>query len=247
MSTVEKDITGNITVLILNHGITNPINPQVIKDLIQELDDISTNGLIITSANNKFFSIGFDLPRLLELDRKGFEKFYQAFNELCLKLFSLPIPTLTAIPGHCIAAGCIIAACTDFRFMVNTKAKLGVTAVKLGLPVPYLSERIVQQVLDNEVANKLLSTGELYDVNWAKDVAYTNELLEPDELYGKSKQFLERFINQSGDKFAQEKITKTKPIIQSYLDNKTTDEENFVNTWFSSAIQERLREATKKF
>jgi enoyl-CoA hydratase/carnithine racemase len=252
MELVGSENKNGILYVTLNGSVTNPINPETTRALIDALSEASKNecqinALLLTSANNKFFSIGFDLPRLLELDRDGLAEFYEAFNELCLKLYSLPIPTMTAITGHCIAAGCIITACTDFRFMADGRGKIGVTATKLGLPVPFLARSIVHQLLGDEIARELLSTGNLYDINWAYQVKYISAIKNPDKLISASQEFLNKQIINGKDDFAKLKMKKIQSIKNAFIENKEKDAILFIDQWFMPEVQERLKDAVKKF
>jgi len=252
MELLKSENFDGISIITLTAGITNPINPETTDELLTTLTKISSGntgykGLILTSANSKFFSIGFDIPKLLLLDRAGLGAFYDAFNELCLKLYSLPMPTLTAIPGHCIGAGCIIAACTDFRFITPGKTKIGITATKLRLPVPFLADKIVRQVIKNKNADELLSTGNLYDINWAKQVGYIDEIQQTVTLFTRVKSFLKKIINQSNEEFLKAKEIKINSIRQAYYENKKEDANNFIDKWFTPKVQTQLKEATKKY
>jgi enoyl-CoA hydratase/carnithine racemase len=247
MSTVKHEVLNEISIITLTGGVTNPINPKTTNELLEILDSELGKGLILTSGNTKFFSIGFDLPSLLKLDIPQLTDFYNNFNELCLKLFTLQRPTLAAISGHCVAAGCIIAACTDYRLIAEGNAKLGITATKLGLPVPYLASRIIHQVLNDIDANDLISTGELFDINWAKRAQYIDEIKSADSLFISAQEIMKKLIGQENMKFKETKKSKTKSIEDAYFANKEQDANNFINKWFTPEVQLSLKDAVKKF
>ena len=125
MNMIDREFSGSTLIARINNGKTNAIN----LDLIQELEKIvqevrnegKINSLVLTSANEKFFSIGFDLPNLIGLDQGDFQSFYSAFNQTCLDLFTCPKPIVAAINGHAIAGGCILALCCDYRFIADGK------------------------------------------------------------------------------------------------------------------------------
>lgn len=250
MAAIKSTYKDKIFRITLASNITNPINLETTRALLEalsEVSEVSAKGLLLTSDNTKFFSIGFDVPRLLELDEEGMAEFYTSFNELCLRLYSLPIPTLSAIPGHCIAAGCILAACTDYRFMVSGKAKIGVTATKLGLPVPFLSDLIVRTVFKEEFANELLSTGDLYDITWAKNSGFIDEIKAPKTLLEDSLEFLVNKIKHIDNELKEVKTRNIELITKVYHEYKESDADNFISKWFSSEVQTKLLEAKKKF
>ncbi len=251
MKLISTEIINQITVIKLTGSITNPIDLDTTRELLNSLSALSasteTKGLILTSGNNKFFSIGFDIPQLLELDRNGFSEFYDKFNELCLALFSLPMLTLSSIPGHCIGAGCILAACTDFRFIARGSTKTGVTATKFGLPVPYLADKIIHNLLGDDHAEELLSTGELYDINWSQAVGYIDKVKSQETLLADAQAFLEFQIIHPDPEFINKKTTKIRSIKQAYLENKYRDKIKFIEKWFSPDVRDSLIKAKNKF
>ena len=93
---ISLEIQNSVALLRLNHGVTNPINLALVNELKDLLSQISENqqiiSLVLTSSNDKFFSIGFDIPALYDLPMEEFKVFYQAFNCLCLDLYTLPKP-----------------------------------------------------------------------------------------------------------------------------------------------------------
>ena len=252
MALAKSTIKDNIAVLTMTSSVTNPINPDMVTALLSHVNKIENkasklNGFILTSDSKKFFSIGFDISKLLRLKEKNLAKFYNDFNELCLKIFTLRIPTLSVITGHYVAAGCIIASCTDFRYLADGAAKTGITAVKFGLPVPYLAKRIVHQRIEDRIAYEFLTMGELYDPAWAVGVGLVDRIIPQDQLMKEALKFLKDFETNHDLNFIKNKREKSESITQDYLSAKENDHEKFVSTWFSDNVQEALHEAKSKF
>ena len=91
------DVQDNVGIVKLNHGVTNAIHLDLVHALLETLQkarsEFRLRGLVFASANEKFFSIGFNLPELIELPEKDFKTFYTSFNQMCLELFTFPRPT----------------------------------------------------------------------------------------------------------------------------------------------------------
>ena len=252
MALANYTIKENIAILSMTGSVTNPINPEMVAALLSHVNKIENNvsklyGFIFTSDSKKFFSIGFDIPKLLKLKESNLKKFYSDFNQLCLKIFTLPVPTLSVIPGHFVGAGCILASCTDFRFLVEGTAKTGITAVKFGLPVPYLAKRIVHQRLEDRIAYEFLTIGELYDPAWAVGVGLVDRIIPQDQLMKNALKFLKGFETNNDLTLTRNKRERSEIIKQDYLSTKENDFEKFVSTWFSDNVQEALHEAKNKF
>ena len=103
MEMVSVENHGRVAFIKLNHGVSNALNPEVVQKLKtllgQVKEDVAVNSLVLGSANEKFFSIGFDIPVLFEMIRNDFMEFYRLFNQFCLDLFALPKPTVAALTG----------------------------------------------------------------------------------------------------------------------------------------------------
>ena len=101
----------NTALLILDRGVTHAIAHQTITDLLSLLEDTAADGtvrgLVLGSANDKFLSIGFDIPRLLQLSTEEMGCFYHDFNSLCLRLYTFPKPTVAAVDGVSLAANSV--------------------------------------------------------------------------------------------------------------------------------------------
>ena len=67
MGTINVEMCDGIAVLELNNGITNAISPGLAADLAQALKDaeLSARGVVLC-GNEKFFSMGFNLPELIK-------------------------------------------------------------------------------------------------------------------------------------------------------------------------------------
>jgi enoyl-CoA hydratase/carnithine racemase len=251
MTLVKIEISNDIAIIRLNNGVTNPINTKLCYDLINALNKVKQTsplqGLILTSASTKFFSIGFDIPTLIKQDRYGIAEFYQAFNDLCEILFTMPIYTLSAITGHYVAGGSLISASTDSRIVVEGRAKTGITAIKLGLAVPLLGQLIVRLRMKAEYADEFLTTGDFYEIPWAHESGYIDKLSSQEDLLDDAiKEIINNEASQLSD-YKHKKELMTRPIIDEYKKNLEHDRIKFVNSWFDPKVQQALYEAMEKF
>jgi enoyl-CoA hydratase/carnithine racemase len=91
MSKVNLEAHDAVAVLRLKNGVTNAISPELVDDLLATMKQmkIEFNGMVL-AGGDKFFCIGFDLPKLLQLDRPEMTEFYVRFNQAVLDLYTLP-------------------------------------------------------------------------------------------------------------------------------------------------------------
>ncbi|KAL1806449.1 hypothetical protein ACET3Z_029517 [Daucus carota] len=144
MCTLQK--RGNIFVLTLTGDDQHRLNPSLISTLRSHLSQAkaqSTRGsALLTLAQGKFFSNGFDLDwaektagpsgsardKLLEM--------VELFRPVVADLMDLPMPTVAAVTGHAAAAGMVLALSHDHVLMRRDRGIMYMSEVDIGLTLP---------------------------------------------------------------------------------------------------------------
>ncbi len=251
MGMVEIETENDVAVIRLNNGRKNPINPEFVDALSNAFDEVNESekvgSVILTGSNDRFFSIGLDVPSLIDYERSEFRKFIRDFNLLCLHIYTLPKPTVASINGHAIAGGCILALCCDYRFAGEGKRLIGLNEVRLGVSVPYLPHKILEQIAGERVATEMIYGGEFYSPEKALEMGVVDGVFRSEELLKKS---LEKAISLGEiprKAFAAVKVDRTEGIKEKAIQRLERDVDVFVELWFSDEGQKRLREAAKNF
>ena len=248
MGTINVDTCDDIAILRLDNGVTNAISPQLAADLTQALKDVRrfAKGVVLC-GNEKFFSMGFNLPELIQLDRSGMREFLFGFNGAIRDLYGLPLPTAVAIEGHAIAGGTILALAADFRVVAAGKKLLGLNEIKLGLPVPYLAMMILGQKVGHATALQIIYHGEFVKAEKAFDLALVDELVAPGSARDRAVERIKTIAGYPSEAFELMKKTQTASISAKYADNHAAQQERFLDCWFSREAQVLLQEAAAKF
>ena len=248
---LSSEIRYEVAIIKLDRGITNALNPDLIRALAEELLKVKGNpdvkGIVLASANEKFFSIGFDIPELYELSREDFSVFYHAFNELCLNLYSFPKPTVAAITGHAIAGGCILALCCDYRLIADGRKLMGLNEIKLGVPVPYPADRILRQTIGDRFAREVIESGEFYDPRELLRSGMVDGTFPIDEVLPKSIEkanYLGNLPQEAYQAVKQNRVEILEAQIKAHLRVK---EQLFIAQWYSEESRILLKEAMQKF
>lgn len=251
MKWIEAADEDGVRILKLNHGVTNAINGELLEDLRDSLLEVQNNptirALVLTSANEKFFSIGFDLPDLLPREVSEFETFFRRFNEICIDLYTLPKPTVAALTGHATAGGFILASCCDYRFMVSGKKFSALTEINLGVPVPYFSDLVLRQLVGDRKATEIMYTGALFPAEEAWAMGFLDGHFDPELLPARAVDKARALGSHFAPAFAAIKRNRTAEIAQKGRDYLETDIKNFLTFWYSPDARTRLEEARQKF
>lgn len=235
----------------LSREVTNALNPAFITQLAHVIKEAKENtavhGFVLTSANEKFFSIGLDIPYLYKLTRSDFMLFYRAFNRFCIDLYMLPMPTVAAITGHAVAGGCILALCCDYRYIADGKKKMGLNELKLGVPVPYPADRILHQRVGFRNACEITDTGDFFLPDALLRMGVVDEILPPGELKARAFDKVRLLNRQCQVSFAAIKRNRQESVAAGIMERLEEKEEEFVDCWFAEGTRARLREAMEKF
>jgi enoyl-CoA hydratase/carnithine racemase len=247
--TIETD--GEVAIVRLCLGTTNPLSTELVPrlaDAIQTIGDDSTlRGLVLTSHNDRFFSIGFDLPHLIGLTEADFASFYRAFNLMCLSLYALAKPTAAAISGHATAGGCILALCCDYRLIAEGRKLIGLNEIKLGVPVPYVADRILRETVGSRNARLVVESGEFYTPASAVALGLVDEVHPAQELVRRATERVRALGSVPGAAFAEIKRSRTEGVEHHIRSKLDVTNRAFVECWYSPPAQKRLKEALAKF
>jgi len=240
-----------VAVLKLNRSVTNAMNAELIGELAEAMERLGTNrdvkALVLTSANEKFFSIGLDIPRLYELPAEAFSEFYKAFNQVCITLFTLPKPTVAGITGHAIAGGCILALCCDYRVIAGGRKLMGLNEIKLGVPVPYPADCILQSIVGTRKARDVVESGEFFESEVLLEKGMVDEVVPQAEVMARAMKKAETLSSMPPEAYRrikENRIEQVEARIRARLEEK---EQNFLEIWHSDEARKRLREAIEKF
>ena len=251
MELIRVEHCDKVAILKLNRGITNALNLQLLNQLAKNLQklrsDSDVQGLVLSSSNDKFFSIGFDIPQLFELTKKDFRVFYQTFNRVCMDLYTLPKPTIAAITGHAIAGGCILTLCCDYRFIAEGRKLMGLNEVKLGIPVPYPGDCILHKVVGTRNAREILDAGEFYPPKESLKLGMVDQVLPSNHVLPKSIEKAKFLGGLPQGAFGVIKRNRIETVETQILTHLAEKERLFMKCWYSVEARELLKKAIKKF
>jgi enoyl-CoA hydratase/carnithine racemase len=248
---IQIETAGEVAIVRLCLGITNPLSADLVARLADAIRTIGADstlrGLVLTSCNDRFFSIGFDLPRLIGLAQADFATFFRAFNLMCLDLYTLPKPTAAAISGHATAGGCILALCCDYRFIVEGRKLIGLNEIRLGVPVPYAADRILREAVGSRKARLVVESGDFYSPESALELGLVDEVVPGQELVRRATERVRALGSMPGGAFAEIKRSRTEVVERQVRSRFDETDRAFVECWYSQPARERLTEALGKF
>lgn len=248
MSTVSITMQDEIALLRLSNGTTNAINCTLIAELSSALAQVRCNakGLVLL-GNEKFFSIGLNLPGIIHFDRTEMTDFLTRFELLIYDLYTLPLPTACAMTGHAVAGGCVLALTCDYRYAAEGRKLIGLNEATIGLPVPYLPNLILRQLIGDRFSTEMMYEGQLRSSSEAADVGLIDEVLPLAEVEKKAITKIATMTSLPRNAFNVLKENRTEAVCASYAQHNHKKIELLLDCWFNESVQGLLKDAAKKF
>jgi len=248
---MDVNVYDTVAEVKLDRSVTNALNLECVQDLAEAIQRVRSapeiRALVLSSANDKFFSIGFDIPQLFELSKEDFRLFYKTFNQTCMNLFTLSKPTVAAISGHAIAGGCILALCCDYRVIGEGRKLMGLNEIKLGVPVPYLADCVLQSLVGTRNARNVVETGEFYEPEKSLEMGMVDQILPLEAVLPKAIERARLLGSAHQGAYKIIKRNRVEGIETRVRAHQEEKQRTFIECWYSDETRKRLQEAIKKF
>ena len=180
---VELHDYEGVTVATIDRPPANALDPALLADGLAALGQLCADpppAVVLTGAG-RFFSGGADLRVVPELSREEQEEMAAGANRLFAGWHRFPRPLVTAVNGHAVAGGLILALCGDYR-VGPTSGRFGLTEARVGIPFPSMAMAVVQAELTPGVARRLVLGAELIDADRARELGVFDETVADDAV-----------------------------------------------------------------
>ncbi|CAJ1840992.1 unnamed protein product [Sphenostylis stenocarpa] len=155
MCTLEK--RGNIFILTLTGDGEHRLNPTLLDSIQSSLrrvrQEATASSALITTAQGKFFSNGYDLAwgqsskdRMILMD--------SLLRSVVSDILTLPMPTIAAITGHASAAGYTLALAHDYLLMRSDRGFLYMSELDINLVIPAWFVTLVEAKVPTPAARR---------------------------------------------------------------------------------------------
>ena len=251
MDYIKLEIKESVAVLTLNRSVTNPINLKLLNELEKAIKivekDPAVSGFVLTSSSDKFFSIGFDIPEIYHYTKEEFRIFFKKFNRVCLDFYTISKPTIGALPGHAVAGGCIFAICFDYRFIAEGRNLMGLNEIKLGIPLPYVCDCILRNLVGYKYARDLADFGDYYQPDKSLQLGLVDRIVPPDQVLKEAIKHVKNIGETSLKAFKIIKKNRIEPVVEQINSLLEAREDIFVDLWYSDQARELQKKAMERF
>ena len=220
---LQLALAGALATLTFNRpDKRNALSFELLDEFMTALDEVERGPaqVLIIAGAGKAFCAGLDLDELKSLLGKTHDQNVQdsaRMAQIFRRLYDFPKPTIAAVNGAAIAGGTGIATMCDFTLAVP-EAKFGYTEVRIGFVPAIVSSVLVWQV-GHKIARDLLMTGRLFDAAEAYRFGLVNEVVAPERLMDRAREFAAQLMENSPSS-----VRQTKKLINGFI-SRSLDEQ----------------------
>jgi enoyl-CoA hydratase/carnithine racemase len=241
LTLVRAEDRDGVAVLTLDRPKANAFSPELVGEISSALTEhAQARAVVIGSAMPGMFSAGWDLPLLVDRDRKGMEEFVGAYCDLVRQLFVFGPPVVAALPGHAIAGGLIFAMAADERIAAEGSGKFGLSEVILGVSVPQCLMEPFRHVVGARHMERLAATGENVDVPAAIAMGLIDRAVPREGLLDAAFERARFLAGLSGAAYASIKRRSRSAAVARF--DQARDHDPFLDFWFSEDGQLRIHD-----
>jgi enoyl-CoA hydratase/carnithine racemase len=221
----EIDSEGDVTIVRINRPPVNAIDPELAADGAAVLDELAAEprGAVVITGSGQSFSAGLDIKIAPTLDDEQQREMRVAINRLLGGWALFPRPLVTAVNGHAIAGGLILALSGDRR-VVGRQGQFGLTEVNVGVPYPPAAIAIVRSELAPPVARRFALGGELIDSSAAVAAGMFDEQVADDQLLERAVSAARRLAPLAGPAYAHTKRALRAGVVRALEPDAIGDE-----------------------
>ena len=200
----EQD--GGVVVLTLNEPTTrNAISPAIVKALVEWTerinDDVSVGCVILTGAG-RGFSSGGNVKQMK--GRTGLfggspvdirRSYQQGIQRIPLAMYGLEAPSIAAVNGAAVGAGCDLASMCDIR-IAGRSASFAESFLRVGLVSGDGGAWFLPRAVGMSKACEMTFTGDFVDAEEALRIGLVSKVVDDDQLLAAAMALARRIASQ---------------------------------------------------
>jgi enoyl-CoA hydratase len=197
----SASMDGHVGILRLDRAPVNAHNLDMILELQRAVEavrfDDEVRVAVLASANEDFFSTGYDIQALQDETGRHIGKASQTSKEVIMKMRTTDTVFIAAVDGHCMGGGLEFALACDFRFVGDdADYNIGIPEVNLGLIPGEAGTQLLPRTIGRSKAMRMMVSGEPITPEEATDEGLFDELHPSDELEDAALDFAEQLVEK---------------------------------------------------
>jgi enoyl-CoA hydratase/3-hydroxyacyl-CoA dehydrogenase len=185
--TILLETRDELAILWLNRPPTNPISPQVVRDLTALWDEIESRdavrAVVIASSNFAVFCAGADIKEFTKMtDPAAGKELLDGGHGVLRRMEQSSVVTIAAVNSLALGGGCELAMACDFRVAAES-ASFGQPEINLGIIPGFGGTQRLPRLVGEAKALEMNLLGEPISAPQAYELGLANEVVPDHELF----------------------------------------------------------------
>jgi enoyl-CoA hydratase/carnithine racemase len=196
MTKVRFTLEGDVGEIVIGDPPLNLFGLELARDLAAAADEARASAAraILVHAEGDNFSAGANVEMFLGRDEAAARELIDEFMPVIRRFADMPVPTVAAVQGLCLAAGLEVALSCDLIWAAEG-AQLGLVEGVIGAtPVGGGTQRLVARAGAGRAAEAVL-TARPYPAETMRDWGVVNRVVPAVELLDKARAFVGRLAS----------------------------------------------------
>jgi enoyl-CoA hydratase len=240
---VHASTHDGIVRLRMESGKVQALDLELVADLSRALEGVpggDTKAVVLTGTGSSF-SAGVDLFRAVREGEPYIRRFLPALGRLLGDLLAFPLPLVTAINGHAVAGGALIAWCGDVRIMAAGAGRIGVPELRVGVPFPAAAVEVLRLASGGRGLQQLAYVGGTMPPEQALAAGLLDDVVDAEALEARAVRAAESLASIPRESFALTKHAIRRPFVDALERHGAAFDAQVLAAWTAPDTLEAVR------
>lgn len=236
---VQNTIVNGVLECRLMHPPVNAMQTEFCRELADHFENWEQDPqvtAVIVRGNERIFSAGVDLKRLVGEPPEYVDEFFPELTRLFRTAFLFPKPLVTAISGHALAGGCVLASCGDYRLLVP-EARIGMPELRVGLALPTEGLEIFRFAVAPQFFSRVVTSGVWFSGERALQAGLADELVGETDIGLRAAQRAAEYGAIPPEVFQMTKLQIRRPTAERFTARNLPENSAVQKLWKSPEIR----------
>ncbi len=193
---VRVEVEDGLATIRIDRPKMNPLSIAVQDQIGAAAREVSADrdiAAVIVYGGESVFAAGADIKEMQAMTYPDMVERAGVIQDCFKAVAHIPKPTVAAITGYALGAGCELALCCDFR-IAGSDAKLGQPEILLGVMPGAGGSQRLPRLIGPAKAKDLLFTGRMVDAQEALELGLVDEVVAPEQVYAVARERMSRYV-----------------------------------------------------